>query len=333
MDRLLVGQPVAIAERGQSSLIETENADDSSILMHLTSRDCSKWVMPPYISHSMPGRSRLATTIRSTLTAFRRHNASRFGAALAFYIVFSITPTLLIAIGIAGAVMGRARAERAILGWIGDSFGSAAATAIASLIKAAVLWQAGWLATILGISSLYFGLAGVYRQIDDALQTIWHDKRSSEEVATGLKLRLASMVPVVVAGVVVLVAVIADGTVAVSANYAAARLAGGALPWRLAELATSALILTILFTVVFRYLARRRVGWRDARPGAAVTAILFVIGKFGLGVYLSKAAVGSPFGAAGSIVVVLLWSYWSAQIFFFGLEFTHVYAEQRDSLR
>ncbi|HSP14792.1 MAG TPA: YihY/virulence factor BrkB family protein [Thermoanaerobaculia bacterium] len=279
----------------------------------------------------MPGRARLATTIRSTLTAFRRHNASRFGAALAFYIVFSITPTLLIAIGIAGAVLGRARAEGAILGWIGDSFGSAAATAIASLIKAAVLWQAGWLATILGISSLYFGLAGVYRQIDDALQTIWRDGARDTELTTGLKQRLASMIFVVAAGVVVLVAVIADGTVAVTANYAAARLAGGALLWRLAQLVTSALLLTVLFAVVFRYLAGQRVTWSDAGRGAAVTAILFVIGKFGLGIYLSKAAVGSPFGAAGSIVVVMLWSYWSAQIFFFGLEFTHVYARQRDS--
>ncbi len=278
----------------------------------------------------MPGRARLSTTIRSTLTAFRSHNASRFGAALAFYIVFSITPTLLIAIGIAGVVLGRARAEGAILGWIGDSFGSAAATAIASLIRAAVLWQAGWVATILGLSSLYFGLAGVYRQVDDALRTIWRDRPAEAEPATGLKERLASMIFVVAAAVVVLVAVIADGTVVVTANYAAARLAGGSW-WRVAQLVASALILTVLFAIVFRYLARQRVTWNDVSLGAAVTAILFVIGKFALGIYLSKAAVGSPFGAAGSIVVVLLWSYWSAQIFFFGLEFTHVFARQRDS--
>jgi membrane protein len=278
----------------------------------------------------MPGRARLSTTIRSTLTAFRSHNASRFGAALAFYIVFSITPTLLIAIGIAGAVLGRARAERAILGWIGDSFGSAAATAIASLIRAAVLWQAGWVATILGLSSLYFGLAGVYRQVDDALQTIWESKTRDAQV-TGLRQKLVSMLFVVAAGIVVLAAVIADGTVAVSANYAAARLPGGSSLWRVAQLAASALLLTVLFAIVFRYLERQHVTWKDATLGAAVTAILFVIGKFALGIYLSKAAVGSPFGAAGSIVVVLLWSYWSAQIFFFGLEFTHVFARQRDS--
>jgi membrane protein len=278
----------------------------------------------------MRRRARLATTIRATLTAFRRHNASRFGAALAFYIVFSLTPTLLIAIGIAGAVFGKARAEGAILQWIAGSFGAAAGTAIATLVKAAVLWQAGWLATILGLSSLYFGLAGVYRQVDDALQTIWRDGMKDAAATIGIRERLASMLFVCLAAIVVLVAVIADGAITVTANYTAMRVAGGMWLFRAAQLVASALILTVLFAIVFRYLAQPRVMWRDVGPGAAMTAILFVIGKFALGVYLAKAAVGSPFGAAGSIVVVLLWSYWSAQIFFFGLEFTHVYARQRD---
>ena len=270
--------------------------------------------------------SGLVTTMRQALSAFRRDNASRFGAALAFYFIFSLTPMLLMAIGIAGAIFGRARAERAILEWIGSSFGSAAGTAIGTLIKAAVLWQVGWVATVLALSSLYFGLAGVYRQIDDALRTIWHDRTDNAGVKRGAKERLASMLLVGGAAVVVLAAMIADGAVTVAANDAAARATGGTWLFRAAQLVASALILTGLFVIVFRYLARPRVGWRDVTPGAAITAVLFVIGKFALGVYLAKAAVGSPFGAAGSIVVVLLWSYWSAQILFFGLEFTHVYA-------
>lgn len=277
----------------------------------------------------MRRRARLVATIRETLTAFRKHNASRFGAALAFYIVFSLTPTLLIAIGIAGAIFGRARAEEAILEWIGDSFGAAAGTAIATLIKAAVLWQVSWVATILGLSSLYFGLAGVYRQIDDALRTIWRERTEDAAVKKRFKKRLASVFLVGVAAIVVLAAVIADGAITVTANYTAARAAGVAWLFRTVQLVASALILTGLFAIVFRYLAQPRVPWRDVSPGAALTAILFVVGKFALGVYLGKAAVGSPFGAAGSIVVVLLWSYWSAQIFFFGLEFTHVYSRQR----
>lgn len=101
---------------------------------------------------------------------------------------------------------------------------------------------------------------------------------------------------------------------------------GGELLWHAAQLLVSTLVLTALFGSVFRYLPNAPVAWRDVRPGAAATAVLFVIGKFALGIYLGKAAVGSAFGAAGSIVVVLLWSYWSAQIFFFGLELTHIYA-------
>ena len=135
------------------------------------------------------------------------------------------------------------------------------------------------------------------------------------------------MLLVIAAGVVVLLSVAADAAIAVTGRYAAARLVGGEPLWHAAQLLVSTLVLTALFAAVFRYLAH--VTWRDVGVGAAVTAILFVIGKFALGIYLGKAAVGSAFGAAGSIVVVLLWSYWSAQIFFFGLEFTHVYATER----
>jgi len=105
---------------------------------------------------------------------------------------------------------------------------------------------------------------------------------------------------------------------------------GGEVLWQAAQLLLSTLVLTARVAAVFRHLPHARVTWRDVRLGAAVTAILFVIGKFALGIYLGRAAVGSAFGAAGSIVVVLLWSYWSAQIFFFGLEFTHIYAQERD---
>jgi membrane protein len=273
----------------------------------------------------MAKRPRLVRTIRLTLAAFRKHNASRFGAALAFYIVFSIAPTLLIAIAVAGSLFGRREAERAILDRIGGSFGSAAGIAIAAMIKDAARRRAGWLATTLGIMTLFFGLAGVYRQVDDALRTIWRE-RPEEGGGTirAIRKRLASMLLVVAVSAVVLLSVIADAAIAFAGRYAASRLAGGEWSWHAAQLLVSTLVLTALFAGVFRLLAQARVTWRDVVLGGAVTAVLFVIGKFALGLYLGKAAVGSAFGAAGSVVVVLLWSYWSAQIFFFGLEFVHV---------
>jgi membrane protein len=277
-------------------------------------------------------RPRLTTAIRLTLAAFRRHNASRFGAALAFYIVFSIAPMLLIAIAVAGSLFGREEAERQILDRVAASFGSAAGTAIAAMIKDAAPLRAGWLATTLGIMSLYFGLTGVYRQIDDALRTIWRDKQDHDAgVAVAIEKRLASMLLVFAAVMFVLLSVLADAAIAATGKYAATRLVGGEWLWHATQLLVSTLVLTVLFAAVFRYLPRARATWRDVRLGALVTAVLFVIGKFALGIYLGKAGVGSAFGAAGSIVVVLLWSYWSAQIFFFGLEFTHVYAQEREA--
>ena len=279
----------------------------------------------------MSKRPRLLTAIRLTLAAFKRHNASRFGAALAFYIVFSIAPMLLIAIGIAGSLFGRQHAEEEILDRVGGSIGSAAGMAIAAMIRDAAARRIGWVATALGFMTLYFGLTGVYRQIEDALQTIWREK-GDQDLGTSRapQTRLASMLLVIAVGVVVLLSVIADAAIAATGSYASARLLGGEWLWHATQLLVSMLVLTVLFASVFRYLPPARVRWRDVSLGAALTAMLFVMGKFGLGIYLGKAAVGSAFGAAGSIVVVLLWSYWSAQILFFGLEFTHVYAQERE---
>ena len=125
----------------------------------------------------MPARLSLNRAVRLTLDAFRKHNASRFGAAMAFYVVFSIAPALLIAIAVAGSLFGREAAEREILDRIAGSFGSAAGTAIAAMIKDAASARVGWLATVLGLMTLYFGVMGVYRQIDDALRTIWGERQ------------------------------------------------------------------------------------------------------------------------------------------------------------
>ena len=278
----------------------------------------------------MSKRPGLATTIRLALNAFQQHNGSRFGAALAFYIIFTIAPTLLIAIAVAGSLFGRPQAERAILDRIDGSFGSATSVAITAMIENAAPRRAGWLATTLGLTSLFFGVRGVYGQIADALRTIWREKPEKHlGLIRRIEKRIASLLLVTAAGAVVLLSVVADAAIAITGKFAAARLVGGEWLWHAVQLLVSTLVLTALFAAVFRYLAQMRVTWRDVGLGAAVTAILFVIGKFALGIYLGKAAVGSAFGAAGSIVVVLLWAYWSAQIFFFGLELTHVYATRR----
>lgn len=275
----------------------------------------------------MSERPRLGVAIRKTYGEFERHNASRFGAALAFYIVFSIVPILLFAIAIAGSILGREQAEREIIERVGSSIGTAPALAIAAMVSDAASRPVGWIATIFGVTSLYFGLSGVYRQIDDALRTIWRERKSGDPSTVAvIEKRVRSALLVLGVVVVILLSVVADAVIAATGRYAGARLLGAEWLWHALSLFVSMLVLTVMFAAVFRYLPRARVTWRDVVLGAAVTAFLFVIGKFALGFYLGKAAVGSTFGAAGSIVVVLLWSYWSAQIFFFGLEFTHVYS-------
>jgi membrane protein len=269
---------------------------------------------------------RFTTAIRLAVAAFRRDNASRFGAALAFYVLFSLAPTLLMAIAVLGLAVGKKQAELGIVNRISSSFGSATGAAVATMLKDAA-HRAGWLAALVALSSLYFGVTGVYRQIDDAIRTIWQGPRDGEAHNEPSRRReLLVLLAVPAAGVVVIVSVIIDAGIAASGQYAATRLIGGEIVWHIAELVASAVVLTVVFALIFRLVPNVRVPWPDVYRGAASTAALFVVGKTALALYLGKAAVGSAFGAAGSVVVVLLWTYWSAQIFFFGLELTHVYA-------
>jgi membrane protein len=260
-------------------------------------------------------------------SAFRRDHASRFGAALAFYIVLSIAPLAVIAIAGAGMMFGRHAAEGVIFHRITGALDPATGAAVQQMVKNAAAPRAGFVATALSLATLVFGLIGIYEQIDDALNTIWkvesvHTKSARANVIA----RIRAIMLVLGVGCLLFVIVSADAAIAITGKYAAHHLHGGEPLWQGVQLLVSAAVLTVLFATMFRYIPNTRSPWRAVLPGAAFTAFLFVIGKFALGLYLGKAAVGSSYGAAGSIVVVLLWAYWTAQIFFFGLEFTHVYA-------
>lgn len=272
----------------------------------------------------------LPPLFRRTIAAYRRDNASRFGAALAFYIVFTIAPALLVAISVVGMIFGRQNAEEEILAPLATVLGTDGGTAIAQLVRDAATPTAGWLASTFGLVTLSFGAAGVYSQIDDALRTIWGaGKPRKRGIIDLIRGKIASIALVIGIGAWLLVIALADAAIALTGKYASTRLLGGELLWQSVQVMVSIAVLTLLFASLFRYLPQQHVPWRDVTIGAACTALLFVIGKLGLGLYLGKAAVGSRYGAAGSIVVVLVWAYWSAQIFFFGLELTHEYEVAR----
>lgn len=266
-------------------------------------------------------RSRL----KEAFSCFRRDHASRFGAALAFYISLSIAPFALLAIAIVGMLLGHDAAEGVVFHQVVGTLGPATETAVEEMMKNAARPRVGFIATGLGLLTLLFGLLGIYKQIEDALNTIWKVERPQAATFAGrMLLRVRAIALVLGVGVVLVVIVSADAVIAITGRYAANHLLGGEPLWQAAQLVVSAGVLTVLFTLVFRHIPMTKLPWRAVLPGAAFTAVLFVIGKFGLGLYLGKAAVGSSYGAAGSLVVILIWAYWSAQIFFFGLEVTHV---------
>lgn len=265
--------------------------------------------------------------LSEAVTAFRRDHASRFGAALAFFIVLSIAPAAVIALAIAGLTLGRHDAQTTLFDPIANTLGPATGSAIEQMVRTAAVPHVGFIATALGLATLGFGLFGIYEQVEDALNTIWKvEPQPPATLRARLRARIRAIALVLGIECVLFVIVCADAAIVITGKYASVHLLGGEPLWQAAQLAASAVVLTILFAALFRYVPVATVPWRDVVPGGAFTALLFVVGKFALGLYLGKAAVGSSYGAAGSLVVVLVWAYWSAQIFFFGLEFTHVYA-------
>ncbi|MGZ8853117.1 MAG: YihY/virulence factor BrkB family protein [Thermoanaerobaculia bacterium] len=277
--------------------------------------------------------------VKRYLDVFRRawrdfddDQAQSLGAALAYYIVLSIAPLLLIAIAVAGVVFGREAAQGAIERQLASTLGENVARALNEMILMASRPQSGAMATIAGVVTLLFGVAGVFGQLQDALDKIWNVERPPAGWKTMIRERFLSMTMVFGIGLLLLVTLVFDTAISAMGKYASQHFPGGeTVLLQIVQLVISFGIITVLFALIFRYLPHTHVAWRDVWSGAAVTSFLFVIGKFLLGLYIGRAAVGSAYGAAGSLVVILIWVYWSAQILFFGAEFTQVYARSHGS--
>jgi membrane protein len=264
---------------------------------------------------------------------FGEDKAQRLGAALAYYTIFSIGPLLLIAVAMAGIFLGQEAAQGQVSGQLDKVFGSTTAKSVEEMIQAAAKPKSGRVATIVGIVMLLFGASGVFGQLKDALNTIWNvEPKKAAGIKGFVKERFLSMAMVLGIGFLLLVTLVLDAIVSAMGDYLG-RLIGGETILHVLQLAISFVVVTVLFAAIFRILPDLKIAWRDVWLGAVFTAVLFVLGKFGLGLYLGKAAVGSSYGAAGSLVVLLIWVYWSAQILFFGAEFTQVYARTFGSLK
>ncbi|HEV2721062.1 MAG TPA: YihY/virulence factor BrkB family protein [Thermoanaerobaculia bacterium] len=276
---------------------------------------------------------RTVALFKQAFTEFGDDKAQRLGAALAYYTIFSLAPLLLIAIAIAGLIFGREAAQGQIFDQLRTVLGPQAAAAVQEMVKGAAKPKSGTIATVVGIVTLLFGAAGVFGQLKDALNTIWNvEPKKTGGIMAMIKDRFLSFAMVLGTGFLLLVSLVIDSAIAAAGHFLGNRMHGGEALWQGIQLVVSLAVVTLLFALIFRFLPDVHPAWRDVWFGALFTAVLFVVGKFALGLYLGKSAVGSSYGAAGSLVVLLLWVYYSAQILFFGAEFTQVYARTHGSM-
>jgi len=271
-----------------------------------------------------PPMRKYFTLLKKAWGEFTEDKAQRLAAGLAYYTLFSIAPLLLIAIAIAGLVFGKSQAQAQIIGQIRMVMGDAGGKAIEEMLVSAAKPKTGTFAIVIGAVTLLFGAAGVFGQLKDALNTIWNlPEKKGGGFMRLLKERFLSFAMVLGVAFLLLVSLVIDAALsAISSTL-----------WQPIQLLVSFAVVTVLFAFIFRFLPDTRPEWRDVWSGAAFTSLLFVLGKFALGLYLGKSAVGSSYGAAGSLVVMLVWIYWSANILFFGAEFTQVHARERGSMR
>jgi len=257
-------------------------------------------------------------------------NASSMGAALAFYTLFSLAPILVLAIAIAGLVIGHDAAQRLLLSEMSGLLGDTGAQGVKSLLDATSTQKEGWIATAVSLATLALGATTVFAELRQDLDRIWHCRaRQSSGLGGFLRSRLLSFGMVAAIGFLLLVSLVVSAAVA----YIGGLFGGEAVLMRATEFVASVALTTGLFALVFKVLPSVRIDWGDVWLGSFVTAVLFWIGKYLIGLYLGKSAVASSYGAAGTLVVVIVWVYYSAQIFFYGAEFTNAYAKAAGSHR
>ena len=269
--------------------------------------------------------NRVWPLLRNTATDWVEDNALRLSAALAYYSVFSIAPLLVIAIGIAGWVLGAEAVQGQVHDQLKGTIGADSAAAVESMVQSAS--KGGGIASVVGLVTLLIGASGVFAALKDALNTVWEVKAKPGLGIKGfIKDRLLSFGMVLVIGFLLLTSLLLTTALAAVNKFFGDALGLPAFVWGIVGFIVSFAVVTALFAAIFKFLPDVKVGWRHVWIGAVVTALLFEIGKFLLGWYLGREGAASTYGAATAIVLLLLWVYYSSLILLFGAEFTQVYA-------
>jgi membrane protein len=264
--------------------------------------------------------------VRDTVSDWITHNASSLGAALAFYTLFSIAPILVIAMAVAGSVFGPNVAEARVLGEMRELLGDAGANAVQGLLASAHQSGLKGIAAAIGIVTLLVGATSVFGELQNTLDYIWKSpKKASVAWWRILRSRVLSVGLILGVGFLLMVSLIVSAALAALGAWLGTFLVQWSVILPALDLVLSLGLSTVLFAVIYKYVPRENIAWGDVWIGGLVTACLFTVGKLLIGLYLGRSSLSSAYGAAGSIMVLLLWIYYSAQIFLLGAEFTHVF--------
>ena len=272
----------------------------------------------------------MLSTLKESAANWSAHKDARLGAALAYYSVFSVGPLVLVAIAVAGLAFGQDAVRGEVSAQIRGLLGETGAQALDAMLADASKPRDGMLATILGIGTLLFAATGVVVQLKDALNTVWEvEAPKGVGVWHFARTYLVSLAGVLSLGFLLLISLILTAALAAAGKYVAPYLPEGAM--HVAGFALSFGVITLLFAMMFKWLPDTAVAWRDVWLGAVVTAALFEIGKMLIGLYIGKQGLELTYGAAASLVILLIWIYYSSQIVLMGAEFTRVSALKRGS--
>ncbi|MGE5315506.1 MAG: YihY/virulence factor BrkB family protein [Acidobacteriota bacterium] len=268
--------------------------------------------------------------LKDTFGKFVDDNVPKLGASLSYYTVFSMAPLLIIIIAVAGFIFGTDAIQGRIYGELKGLVGKDSAELIQTAIRKSADTGAGIVATIISFVTLVVGSITVFIELQDSLNIIWKVKAkpTGKAIKDFLRTRLISFALILAIGFLLLVSLVLSAALVAISTFFGSIIPIPAFVLELVNNLFSLLVITVLFGMIFKILPDVELSWKDVRIGSFVTALLFVIGKFLIGLYIGNSTLGSTYGAAGSLAIILVWVFYSSQILFFGAEFTFVYAER-----
>lgn len=271
--------------------------------------------------------------VKTTINEWVEAEPFQLAAALSYYTLFSLAPLLLIAIGVAGLVFGREAAQNQIVETLQGMIGQDSAQTVQEMIQASnEKPKTGVLSTIIGFVALLFGAGGVVGQLQTSLNKVWEvTPKPGQGIWGFLRQRFFSFAMVLAIGFLLLVSLVVTAVLSSFTSMLSSFLGDATFVAHAIDILVSFGFVTLLFALIYKYVPDVEIQWRDVWVGAALTSILFTIGKYLIGLYIGTSGVSSTFGAAGSLITILVWVYYSSLIFFLGAEFTRVYATQYGS--